>query len=108
MKKELPKVKYKHANKHNTNYDQVTKAPCRYCLEQSTFRVTSINGVNHLTCTRCLKSCRFNKKFKPIQHPIIKVTHFTTQDYITRTWYRIKRWFTGDHVRGRFGRRRKK
>ena len=104
----MTEVKYKFMNKHNTSYKQVTKAPCKYCLENSTFRVIMVDGVNRLACTRCLKSCRFNKRYKPIQHPIIKVTRFTRRDYMLRRWYRIKTYFTGNHIYGPFNIKRKK
>lgn len=105
-------------NKYNTDYNKVTKAVCKYCLEKSTFRViqkVEVNEAtgntelqNRLACTRCLNSCRYNKKYKPIQHPVIKVTHFTKQDYIRRTWLRCKRYFLGDHLYGPFKRKRTK
>ena len=108
-------VKYKFQNKNN---EKVTKATCKHCLEAATFRIIAVERTNKVTgnkemanrvsCTRCLKSCRYNKKYKVIQHPIIKVTHFTREELLTRKWYRIKRWFTGDHVYGPFGRKRTK
>jgi len=104
----MTNVKYKERNKHNTSYSKVTKAVCRHCLEYSTFRIITVDNINRLACTRCLKSCRFNKKLKPIQHGIIKVTHLTREEKIKRTIYRIHRWFTGDHIYGPFGRKRKK
>ncbi len=104
----MDNVSYKLLNKHNKGYKKVTKGPCNFCLEQSTFRVILVDGRNRLACTRCLNSVKYNKRYKPIQHPIIKVTHFTKKDYITRTWYRIKRYFTGDHIYGPFKIKRKK
>lgn len=116
----IPKTRYKHGGKHDVDYRKSVKGVCRHCLEEATFRVVLIETknddgpseksqmVNHVACTRCLMSMKYNKKMKIIQHPIIKVTHFTTQDKIKRQWYRIKRWFTGDHIYGPFGRKRKK
>lgn len=111
-------VVYKFRDKNNKSYEGVTKAVCKHCLEKSTFRVIAVEThndstgnleiQNRLACTRCLKSCRYNKKYKPIQHPVIKVTHFTREDYLRRTWLRIKRYFTGDHIYGPFKRKRTK
>ena len=116
-----PRTKYNHGSKHDVSYGKAVKAVCIHCLEKSTFRVVQIETkkddgsghkksqmVNHVACTRCLKSMKHNKRMKIIQHPIIKVTHFTTQEKIQRQWYRIKRWFIGDHIYKSFGRKRKK
>lgn len=112
-------VRYDKRNKHNkATHEAQTKGPCRHCLEEATFRVISVDKphaqtgniekVKMVACTRCLKQCRYNKRFKLIQHPLIKITHFTWQDYVRRTWYRTKRYFLGDHIYGPFKRRRKK
>lgn len=121
MSTSTPKTKYNHGSKHDVSYAKSVKAVCNFCLEKATFRVVQIEVknddgtghkksqmVNHVACTRCLKSVKYNKKIKIIQHGIIKVTHFTTQEKVQRQWLRIKRWFIGDHIYKSFGRKRKK
>lgn len=113
----MSKVLYMNGGKHDVPYAQAVKAVCNYCLEKATFRVVRIEVfhtagssqmVNHVACTRCLKSVKYNKGLKIIQHGIIKVVHLNTQDKLQRQYYRIKRWFTGDHIYKSFGRKRKK
>ena len=109
-------VRYIHGSKHDVPYKRTVKATCGFCLERATFRVVLIevtdeNGsrmVNHVACTRCLKTVRYNKRIKIIQHSIIKVVYLTTEEKITRQYKRIKRWFTGDHIYKSFGRKRTK
>lgn len=118
FKDNMTKVKYKFNDKNNKGYDTVTKAPCRHCLEHATFRVITVEEeneatgqlqhINRVSCTRCLRSCRYNKKYKIIQHPIVKVTYFSRRDLLLRKWYRFKRYIIGDHIYGPFGRKRKK
>lgn len=115
----MTEVKYKHGGKHDTPYTKTVKAICNNCLEPSTFRVVQIEKeyddgtagtktqlVNHVACTRCLKSVKYNKRIKIIQHGIIKVTHLTKLEKIQRQVNRTKRWFIGDHIYKSFGRKR--
>jgi len=113
-------TRYKFGSKHDVSYNKATKGVCRFCLEKASFRVIQIENkvddgtgtkkkqmVNYVACTRCLKSVKYNKRFKIIQHPIIKVTHLTKLEKLRRKYYRIKRYFIGDHIYKSFGRKRK-
>ena len=101
----MPEISYKFRDKNN---ERPLQATCAYCLENSTFRIISIDGVNHVSCVRCLKYCRYYKRFKVAQHPIVLPIHLSKKMLVLRAFKRVKRWVLGDHVYGYFGRKRSK
>lgn len=97
-------IRYKFRDRNNR---RPLKATCAECLEESKFRIISVDNVNHVQCIRCLKYTRYNKKFRVAQHPIVYPLHLDWKKKIVRSGIRLKRWILGDHVYAPFGRKRK-
>jgi len=98
-------IQYKFSSKQNK---RPLKAVCAKCLEDTVFRIVTVDGTNQVSCVRCLKYVKYNKKFKVAQHPIVKHTHLDARDKFRRMFFRVARWFKGDHIYKPFGRKRKK
>ena len=87
---------YSHLHKVNTG--KPLTGICRYCFEDSIFRVVQLHKINSLVCTRCRRSARLYKVSKARYNRMLLRRPLDRLQKFERIFKRIHMYFKGNHV----------